>query len=183
MRSFRFWLLKGVLIHPSATGNSMGALSPTTISRTWLPAWAIEWDPAWNSRWDQHGFQHGHWHGYEDGEAQSHVASDRLVLGRSGRQPRTGAYEDAVHLLIWKFPDSRRLWGDPHDHEHMLYPQFLWPTHSWKTVAGHLRKLTGWRQKDAWRAVDRRGPSLVEYMMRGPQPCFRYKLAWERDPV
>src|SRR5262249_18459865 len=41
-----------------------------------------------------------------------------------------------------------------------------WPAHSWKTVAGHLRKLTDWRRRDGRHSADRCGPSPFEYMIR-----------------
>jgi hypothetical protein len=45
-------------------------------------------------------------------------------------------------------------WVAARDLQHVIYPQFLasteWSAHSlsWKAAAGHLRRLTDWRQKD-----------------------------------
>jgi hypothetical protein len=105
------------------------------------------------------------------------VVGNRLVQFPSGYQPAPSAYEYAVYFLVWvndKYPPPPRLlWVSAHDLEHVLYPQFLvateWPARSWKTVAGHLRKLTDWRQKDGRKGADRRGSSPVEYLIRGPR--------------
>ena len=102
----------------------------------------------------QHGEQQGHQDGHQDGNAQFCVVGDRLVRCPPDRQLAPSAYEHAVRLLSWLReilpPRPRVLWVAAYDLEHVFYPQFLaateWPTHSWKTVAGQLRKLVDWRQ-------------------------------------
>jgi hypothetical protein len=119
------------------------------------------------------GFQHGTQHGVHAGPA----VGNRLTPCPPGYRPAPSAYEYAVYFLKWlneKFPPPpRELWVAARDLEHVLFPQFLAaterPTLSWRTVADHLRKLTDWRQKDCRQGPDRRGPSLVEYMVRGPR--------------
>src|SRR5262249_4719987 len=44
-----------------------------------------------------------------------------------------------------------------------------WPAHSWKTVAGHLRKLTDCRQKDGRQGPDRRGAAPPQGMRQRPR--------------
>ena len=125
----------------------------------------------------QHGQNHGQNHGYQDGEAQFYIAGDRLVLCPPGHRPSPNAFEHAVYLLAWLrevFPGPPRvLWVAARDLEHVIYPTFLTvtelPAHSWKAVAGHLRKLTDWRQKDGRRGADRSGSSPIEYMIKGPR--------------
>ena len=126
----------------------------------------------------QHGFQDGHQHGrnhgHQDLETQFYVVGDRLVLCQPGHRPAPGADEHALQFLVWlsaKLPGA--LWVAAHDLEHVFYPQFLvateWPARSWRTVASNLRKLTDRRQKDGRQGPDRHGPSLTEYMVRGPR--------------
>ena len=110
-------------------------------------------------------------------EVQAYVVGDRLVLCPLGQVPAPSAHEHAVHLLAWvseKYPaPARQLWVASHDLEHTLYPQLLsateWPPYRWKTVAGHLRKLTDWRRRDGRQDPGGHGSSPVEYLIRGPR--------------